>query len=106
MPEIRGMEVKRRELWPCFDDHDNGKTGVVMEGKSKRVSKREFLPVKRGKVKFKFKKGGKGFKGLRNVGKGVLGESWSENQECSSVSDHKKIVSHYVRRKKVRKKEC
>ncbi|KAK1375688.1 BTP domain-containing protein [Heracleum sosnowskyi] len=104
MPEIREKEVKRRELWPCFDDHDNRKMGVVVEGKSVGNGKRKVLPVKRGKVKFKIKEGGKGFiSGLRKGGKRVLGESWGEKPECSSVGDSKKIVSYYVRRKKVRK---
>lgn len=106
MPDIRKMEVKKRELWPCLDDHDNGEMGAVVEGKSggNRNRKREFLPVKRGKVKFKIKKSGSGFKGgLRDVGKRVFGETLSENQECSSVANNKKIVTYYVRRKKVKK---
>ncbi|WOG96962.1 hypothetical protein DCAR_0416301 [Daucus carota subsp. sativus] len=98
MPEIRGLEVKRREYWPFTADKE---MGVAVEGKNVEIGKREMLPVKRPKLKFKIEKGGIGFKGgLQNSGKRVLGEIWSENGESSRVGDDKKIVSYYVRRKK------
>lgn len=101
MPEIRRVDLRKRELWPCFDV----KIGAVAEGENGGNGKRELLPVKRGKVKFKIEKGGVGFnEGLRNGKCGgvnrVFGESWSGNQECSGNADDNK---ENLRRKKVRK---